>query len=148
MLGDGTPSACKAPDNGREAVSWPKEKERQKVGGHAGSHSQDGHARDTCGLFYPQCTTVWCLESERDWNNLGTKQREERESCLRDHRVPCWGPTLCSTSEMLCSKLRKIPVHKVSGKRLSEEMKSGREILSRVLLHSTLKQTLDATVLH
>lgn len=38
-------------------------------------------------LFYPQCTTVWSLESERDWNNLGTKQREERESCLRDHRV-------------------------------------------------------------
>lgn len=38
-------------------------------------------------------------------NNPGTTQREERECCLRDHRVPCWVPMLCSTP-------RKIPFHR------------------------------------
>lgn len=74
MLGDGAPDAHKAPHGVREAAFWTEEKERQKVGGHAGSHSQEGHARDTCGLLYPQCRPCgWCLDSE----HTGTPQAPE-----------------------------------------------------------------------
>lgn len=103
VLGDGASSAHKAPYSVRGAVVWPQEKEKQKVGGHAGSHSQDGHARDTCGLFYPQSMTMWCLESEQ----TGTPQApEERKRKLFFERLQ--GPIVGSNF----TTPRKMPFHR------------------------------------
>lgn len=102
VLGDGAPSVHKAPYSVREAAVWLQEKERQKVGGHAGSHSQDGHARDTCGLFYPQSMTVWYLESEQ----TGTPQAPEERKRKLFERLQ--GPILGSN----CSTPRKMPFHR------------------------------------
>lgn len=72
------------------------QRERKAEGGWAcGQPFPEGHAKDTCGLFYPQCRPCgWCLDSE----HTGTPPAPEGRKRKLSQRLQ--GPTLgsnCST---------------------------------------------------